>query len=136
MHEKKDYTCLRCGNHKHFFKDIWWFLILVMDGVGVRVTPRGHDLLMPQDLFWHSLISRNKKYLRFRVWIWMIWRYFMKIQICLHFYNSKFVFVGVFHIVGNPRLILRRSSLHHSWVSLNLNALFTEQIFINITQSN
>lgn len=29
-------------------------------GDGVKVTPRGHDLLLPQDLPWHGHGSRNK----------------------------------------------------------------------------
>lgn len=34
--------------------------------------------------------------------------------------------LSLFHRRKNPRLIMRRSSLHHSWVPLNFDARFND----------
>lgn len=80
MHNEEEYICFRGGDHKHFFQGIWSFLILGGGGgVGVRVTPRGHDLLRSQqDLPWHGHGSRNKNIYGLGVGISMILKIFLK----------------------------------------------------------
>lgn len=109
----------------------WWWI-----GVEVSVTAWGCDLLMPQDLTWHGHSSRNKN-IKFLKWGFRWLKYILDIfEYSYIFIIANSSWLVFFPIAGNPRWFTRRSSLHHPWVSLNFNARFSDQLFINIIQSN